>query len=68
MYKAKENIRKFGADPTQPEFIINRGDLVELKSVDIGVNNMIYARIESNGHSNQIILEVFEKYFDRVKF
>ena len=35
MYKAKENIRKFGADPTQPEFIINRGDLVELKSVDI---------------------------------
>lgn len=63
MYRAKETI--ISCD--YYDFTIKKESYVQLKSIMIK-NGNIYANLENDGKIYILLLEVFEKYFDEVKF
>lgn len=63
MYRAKEKI--ISCD--YYDFTIEKGTYVQLKSIMIK-NGNIYANLENDGKVYTLLLEIFEKYFDQIKY
>lgn len=63
MYRAKETI--ISCD--YYNFTIKKESYVQLKSIMIK-NGNIYANLENDGEIYILLLEVFQKYFEKVKF